>query len=203
MPGPRGHPGNASSLRALAPTRSREGARRERLGLETAISLAIAEFESHRSALARMEERIQEQTAAFDRLRTLHRQGAIDERPLFEASAALNSAGRAKQEAFAGLTRATGEVRKARNELDLLARSESARAAEEIARADLEIARLKTAAAETRQLASALDAVSGPGGSGQAVTYRIMRRDKSGEPFFQVASETTPILPGDVIQIER
>ena len=38
--------------------RSREGARRERLGLESVISLAIAEFESHRSALASMDERM-------------------------------------------------------------------------------------------------------------------------------------------------
>ena len=182
--------------------RSREVAKRERAGLESVIQLAIAEFESHRASLARMEERIQEQTAAFARLRTLHRQGAIDERPLFEAAASLNAAERGKREAFAGLTRATGQVQEARKELSLLALSASARAAGEIAQTDREIARLKAVAAETQQLATAFDTLSGQAGSGQFVTYRIMRRGASGEPVFEQATETTPIMPGDVIQIE-
>jgi protein involved in polysaccharide export with SLBB domain len=182
--------------------RSREAARRERAGLESVIQLAIAEFESHRASLARMEERIQEQTGALGRLRTLHRRGTIDERPLFEAAACLNAAERGKREAFAGLTRATGEVQRAREELSLLALSASSRAAGEIAQTDREIARLKAVAAETRQLATAFDTLSGHAGAGQTVTYRIMRRGASGEPFFEQATETTPIKPGDVIQIE-
>ncbi len=66
--------------------RSREAAKRERAGLESVIQLAIAEFESHRASLARMEERIQEQTAAFGRLRTLHRQGRDRRTPAFRGS---------------------------------------------------------------------------------------------------------------------
>ncbi len=181
--------------------RSREAARRERLGLESVISLAIAEFESHRAALAGLNGQIADHEAAFGRLRTLHRQGAIDERPLFEASASLNTAERRKQDAYAGLSRATAELQKARSELDALALAASARAAEEIASTDREIARLKAVAAEARELACALDALPGQGQPGQAVTYRIMRRSESGEPYFEPAAETTLIQPGDVLEI--
>ncbi len=44
--------------------------------------------------------------------------------------------------------------------------------------------------------------IPGRGGSGQVVSYRIMRRSQSGEPVFEQASETAPVMPGDVIQIE-
>ena len=44
---------------------------------------------------------------------------------------------------------------------------------------------------------------AGQGGSGQAIAYRIMRRGKAGEPFFDEATETAPIMPGDVILIGR
>ena len=95
-----------------------------------------------------------------------------------------------------------GEVQKARKELDLLALSASTRAAEEIARTDREIARLKAVAAETRQLAAALDTLSGQGRPGQGVTYRIMRRGRAGETYFEPATDTTPIQPGDVLEIQ-
>ncbi len=181
--------------------RSHEVTKRERSALESAIKLAGAEVESYRAEIARTTKRIQEQTAVFDQLKTLHDQRVINQQRVFEATAAVDAAQRDRQTAFIGLSRATADLEKAQNELSLLALSASSRIAKEIAEAEREIARLKTMAAETRRLASTLDTLSG-GGAGQGVTYRIMRRAKSGELTFEQATETTPIAPGDVIQIE-
>ncbi len=181
--------------------RSREVTKRERLGLERAIDLASAEVETYRAGIARTTKRIEEQTAVFDQLKTLHDQRVINQQRVFEATAAVDAAQRDKQTVVIGLSRATNDLEKAQKELSLLALSASSRIAKEIAEAEREIARLKTVAAETRRLVSTLDTLSG-GGSGQAVTYRIMRRAKSGELTFEQATETTAIMPGDVIQIE-
>ncbi len=54
--------------------RSREVTKRERSGLESAIELASAEVESYRAEIARTTKRIEEQTAVFDQLKTLHDQ---------------------------------------------------------------------------------------------------------------------------------
>ena len=181
--------------------RAREVTKRERTGLESVIQLASAEIESYKSEIARTGKRIEEQATVFDQLKTLHDQRVINQQRLFEATAALNSAQRDKQAAFAGHSRARADLEKAQKELSLLDLSASARAAKELAGTEREIERLKTVAAETRRLAATLDTLSGQGGSGQAVTYRIMRRTKSGELVFEQATETTPIMPGDVIEV--
>ena len=178
---------------------SREAARRERVGLERAIQLSNAEIESHRAAIARAEQRIEEQKAAFERLEALCALGFAGRRPIIDADAALDAAQHRKEEALAGLARAGIELETLRKELSSLALFTGTRTAEEIARTDREIARLKAVAAE---LAGPAQVPGTLPGQGPAVCYRIMRRNKWGEPFFEQATETTPILPGDVIQIE-
>ena len=182
--------------------RAREVTKRERDGLESVIKLASAEIESYRTEIARVGKRIEEQSAVFDQLKTLHDQRVINQQRLFEATAALNSAQRDKQAAFAGHSRARADLEKAQKELSLLALSAGARSAREVAETDREITRLRNLAVETRRLTATLDTLSGQGGSGRAVTYRIMRRTKSGELVFELATETTAIMPGDVIEIE-
>jgi prefoldin subunit 5 len=182
--------------------RVREVTKRERDGLESVIKLASAEIESYRTEIARIGKRIEEQAAVFDQLKTLHDQRVINQQRLFEATAALDSAQRDKQAAFAGHSRAKTDLEKAQKELSLLALSAGARSAREVAETDREITRLRNLAAETRRLTATLDTLSGQGGSNRAVAYRIMRRTKAGELVFEQATDTTPIMPGDVIEIE-
>ena len=182
--------------------RAREVTKREKAGIETAIQLANSEIESYRVEITRTGKRVEEMAGIFDQLKTLHDQRVINQQRLFEATAALDAAQRDRQVAFAGHARARADLEKAQKELSLLELSASVRIAGEIASADREIIRLKAAAAQTRMLASTLDTLSGQGGAGQALTYRIMRRAKSGELVFEQASETTPIMPGDVIEIQ-
>ena len=182
--------------------RNREVTKRERSALENVIALTRAEVDSYRSEIERTEKRIAEQKAIHDQLKELHIERVINQQRLFEAVAALDAAQRDRQTAIAGLARAKGELEKAEKELALLTLSASARAVKEIAEADREIARLKIAAAETQRLIAMLDTLPGGGSSSQAVSYRIVRRQKSGELTFVEATETTPIMPGDIIQIE-
>ncbi len=182
--------------------RAREVTKREKAGFEGAIQLANSEIESYRAEIVRTGKRVEEMAAVFDQLKTLHEHRVINQQRLFEATAALDAAQRDKQAAFTGHARARADQEKAQKELALLELSANARTAREIAAADREIARLKAAAAQTRMLASTLDTLSGQGGPGQGVSYRIMRRTKSGELVFEQASETTPIMPGDVIEIQ-
>ncbi len=182
--------------------RAREVTKREKAGLEAAIQLAKSEIESYHAEIVRTGKRIDEMAAVFDQLKELHERRVVNRQRLFEATAALDAAQRDKQAAFTGHAKARADLEKAQKELALLELSASARVAREIAAADREIARLKAAAAQTRMLASTLDALSGQGGPDRAVTYRIMRRTKSGELVFEQATETTPIMPGDVIEVQ-
>jgi protein involved in polysaccharide export with SLBB domain len=141
--------------------RAREVTKREKTALESTIQLANSEIESYRTEIARTGKRIEEMSAVFDQLKTLHDQRVINQQRLFEATAALDSAQRDKQTAFAGHTRARADLGRENCPWNFPLRPQC----QEIAETDREIARLKAAGIETRLLASARHAF-GPGRAG-------------------------------------
>jgi len=46
-----------------------------------------------------------------------------------------------------------------------------------------------------------MDASSIRGSGGLIATYKIVRRNEAGRPDVIQASETTPIMPGDIIEV--
>ncbi len=182
--------------------RSREITERERSGLQSIITQTKSEADSYRAEAERIEGRIAEQTGIYNELKKLHGDRIINQQRFFEAVAALDAIRRDKQNAIAGLSRAGSNLEKSEKELAMLTLSSNARIVKEIAETEREMNRLQNAAAETRRLIAALDVLAGPGGSGQVVSYKIARQDKNGQLTFISATETTQIMPGDVIQID-
>jgi protein involved in polysaccharide export with SLBB domain len=181
--------------------RFREITQRERTAWQSIIAQTKSEADNYRGEAERIVGRIAEQTSIYNELKKLHDDRIINQQRFFEAVAALDAIRRDKQNATAGLARAGSDLEKAEKELAMLTLSSNARIVKEIGETEREINRLQNAAAETRRLISALDALTGTNGSGETVSYKIMRQDKNGQVSFISATETTPVMPGDVIQI--
>jgi polysaccharide biosynthesis/export protein ExoF len=179
--------------------RSREVADREKLKYETIVALTKCEAESFQKEIARIEPRVQEIANLYEQLKKLYDEKVINQQRLVETLAALDAAQRDRQAAITGLSRANTDLERAGHDLSMFTLANNARLAKETAETDKEIVRLKMIAAETRKLMSGLDVL---GGTAQSVAYRIMRHDKAGHLAFMQASEMTPIMPGDLIQIE-
>lgn len=181
--------------------RTREVESRERAELENIVALTKAETDSYRAEIGRIEQRIEDQTKIFYELKKLHDDRVINQQRFFEAVAALDASQRDKQLATAGLSHASSNLEKAEHDLSMLTLASSARIAKELSETEREISRLREAASQTQELVASLNTLAGQSGSAQAVNYRIMRRDKSGQLSFLEATETTAIKPGDVVEI--
>ena len=160
--------------------RSREAASREKSGLESVIALTKGEAESYRVEIARIGQRIEEQTKIFNQLKKLHEEKVINQQRFFEAVTALDGVQRDKQIALAGLSHANTNLERAERDLSMLKLANTARIVKELTETERELFRLKTLAAQTRQLVYGLETLSSQRSSGQLVTYKIMRRDRSG-----------------------
>jgi polysaccharide biosynthesis/export protein ExoF len=107
---------------------------------------------------------------------------------------------RDKQRAEASLARAKATLEKADRDHAMLSLENGARISKELAAVEAEIARLTTAVEDSRGAVDGLEALAG---QVDTVAYRIMRRDQSGRTRFISATESTPVMPDDVISIER
>jgi polysaccharide biosynthesis/export protein ExoF len=183
--------------------RQREVDSREKLRLEGLIATHKKEADGYSAEVERIVKRVEDQTTIFTQLKKLHDDKIINQQRFLEAVNALDAVQRDKQSAIGSLSRANAELEKAEHDLSTIEVAKSARLAKEIAETDRSITRLKMSAAKTRQLIFSLDAFSDTGGSGQVAEYKIMRRNGSGQLIFIPATETTPVKPGDVIQIEN
>jgi polysaccharide biosynthesis/export protein ExoF len=183
--------------------RLREVEARDRSWLQDVIALSNKEAEDYKTELTRVAQRIQDQTKVFEQMRKLQEDKIINQQRFSEVLIAFDSIQRDKQLAASGLSVANHTLQKAERDLSLLTLAKNARVAKELTETADEISRLKTSADETRRLASGLEALATEGGSGDVASYRIMRRNEAGEVAVLAATETTPIMPGDVVQIDR
>ena len=150
----------------------------------------------------RLEQRIEDQTKLFNELKKLHENRVINQQRYFEAVAALDLLQRDRQNALSGLSQTNTALEKAQRELENLVLAKNARIAKEETEAEQELNRLNRMAKQTRELAAGLDTATTQSNSGLVPTYKIMRRNAAGGFDFLRAGETTPIKPGDVIQID-
>jgi protein involved in polysaccharide export with SLBB domain len=182
--------------------RQREVYKREEDRLKELISTNTKEADRYNGEVARIDKRVDEQSEIFMQLKKLHEDKIINQQRFLESVNALDAVQRDKQNAIAGLSRARADLEKAGHDLSMLAVNRNARIAQETAETEREISRLKMTAAKTKQLISTLDAFAGASGSSERATYKIMRRNGSGQFVFIPATEITPVMPGDVIEIE-
>ena len=182
--------------------RSREADRREKAAFESVVALTNREIENYRSEIARIERRIEEQSGIFKQLKELHIAKVINQQRLFESISALDNLHRDKQGTLAGLARASTDFEKAQRDLSMLTLDRKVKVEKELTETQRELDRHKALAAQTRELVAGLDTLASNDRSGQIVSYKIMRRNSAGRTVFIAATETTPIMPGDVIEIE-
>jgi exopolysaccharide production protein ExoF len=181
-------------------SRAREVVERESASLSRFISLTRDEIGSYEEQLTAMNARIQEQNKLFKSIQQLHDQRLVNQQRFVEVLSAMDLVQRDKQRAEASLARAKATLEKADRDHAMLSLENSARISKELAAVEAEIARLTTAVEDSRGAVDGLEALAGQVDS---VAYRIMRRDQSGRTRFISATESTPIMPDDVISIER
>ena len=172
---------------------------REKAGLEKMVELSKSEADTFESQITAITNRLNEQTVLFANLRKLHDQKLINQQRFSDSITSLDIVQRDKQFAIASLAHAKANLEKAERDLSMLDLAKQSRLAKEIAETELELTRASSMAAETRKLLANLE-----GSLGQTAfhTYRVTRRDDSGEFHNQRVTETTPLLPDDVIQVE-
>lgn len=174
-----------------------------RTGLENVSTLTQTEAQSYQTSISAIDTRLQEQTSLFDELKRLHEANIINRQRYYEAVAGLDNVQRDKQLAIAGLSHAQVSLEKSAGDLAMLKLSGEARIAADLRDADAEIARLRELADQSRELIASL-ATLGGGESENSIIYKIMRRDSSSNNYnFLNATVTTPLMPGDVIQVEK
>jgi exopolysaccharide production protein ExoF len=179
--------------------RAREVVERESASLSLFIALTRDEIESYEEQLKAMNELILEQNKLFKSIQQLHDQRLVNQHRFVEVLSAMDLVQRDKQRAEAGLARAKATLEKADRDLAMLSLENGARISKELAAIDAEVARLTTTVEDSRGAVDGLEALSGREAS---VAYRIMRRDQTGRIRFISATESTPIMPDDVINIE-
>ena len=132
----------------------------------------------------------------------------INQQRFIEAVVALDGLQRDKQGVIAGLSQANSALEKAQRDLALLVLADKARIAKEIIDTNFEITRLKQSAAQTaaqtKEQATGFESLASASQSSSALvaTYKIMRRKADGQYDYVQANETTPIMAGDVVQID-
>ncbi len=181
---------------------NREIENRDRTWLQDTIAVSKKEAEDYRTYIERVTRRVDEQMTIVDGLKKLQDQKIVNQQRVLESVVALDNVQRDKEIAMAGLSRANNTMQKADRDLAMLVLEKNARIAREMTEADQEISRLRVSATETRKLASGLETLATQGGVAEVASYRIMRRNEAGQLAFVAAKETTPIMPGDVIQID-
>jgi polysaccharide biosynthesis/export protein ExoF len=181
-------------------SRAREVVDRESASLSRFITLTRDEIESYEEQLTAMNARILEQNKLFKSIQQLHDQRLVNQQRFVEVLSAMDLVQRDKQRAEASLARAKATLEKADRDLAMLSLENSARISRELAAVEAEVARLTTTVEESQGAVDGLEALSGREAS---VAYRIMRRDQAGRARFISATESTLIMPDDVINIER
>ena len=170
--------------------------------LESLLVLKDSEAKGYEREIARLEQRIEEQTKIFSDLQKLHEDRIINQQRFFEAVIALDSLRRDKQSTVSALSQVRAALEVARSQLARLTLSDNARIAKEIAETEAELTRLRRIAVQAREAIANLEPLESQSITGLVPEYKIMRRNANGQLDFMKAEETTAILPGDVVQVE-
>jgi protein involved in polysaccharide export with SLBB domain len=180
---------------------SRQVSGREKSALEHIVAINERETESYRAEIAKLEQRIAEQMQTYTQLKKLHEDKVINQQRFFESVAALDNLQRDRRTISSNLAQANTNLERSERDLAMLQLAESARIVREIGDTEMELDRLKKAAGQSADLAYGMDASSVKGSGGAIATYKIVRRNESGRPEVIKATETTPIMPGDIIEV--
>ena len=176
---------------------------REKSGHERIVALTQSEVAGYETDVAMINQRIKDLTARADQLKSLHDQRVINQQRVSESMTALDAAQRDKELATTGLLHAKATLERESRDLSLLALANDVRIAKEFGENEQEIAQIERQIQDTRRMMTGLESISGMGESSRSMTYRIARKSADGNLAFMQASETTPIMPGDLIQVER
>ena len=180
---------------------SRQVSDRERTTLETIIGINQSEMESYKKEIEKLEQRIAEQMQTYMQLKKLHEDKVINQQRFFDSVAAMDNLQRDRRSTGSNLSQANTNLERSRRDLAILKLAESARIVKEIGETEIELDRLKKAAAQSGDLAYGMDAASAKSSGGSIATYKIVRRNEAGRPEVLRAYETTPIMPGDIIEV--
>ena len=179
---------------------TRQVGEREKTTLENLVTINQGETEGYKKEITKIEQRIAEQIQTYTQLKKLHEEKVINQQRFFESVAALDNLQRDKRSMSSNLAQANSNLERSERDLALHRLAESARVAKEIGETELELDRLKKAAAQSAELTYRMDAPS-KGGGGPIATYKIVRRNEAGRADVIPANETTPIMPGDIIEV--
>lgn len=168
--------------------------------VEEIVRLTKDEAESYQEALVSTQTRIAELTRQFNDIKALRDRNIISQQRFLETVIALDNAERDRQQTISNLAHTKVNLAKAASDLSMLKQLEEVRISKEMSEVEFEIIRTKAEAENSQKVIGAFHDL---GGETDAVSYRIMRRRANGEYSFIDASETTPIEPGDVVQIGR
>lgn len=174
---------------------------REKLTFQNLVRINENEAEGYKNEIAKLEQRIVEQTQIYDQLKTLHENKVINQQRFFESVAALDNLRRDRRSAGANLALANSNLERSKRDLAMLKLAESARIAREIGDTEGEIDRLKITASQFGDLSYGMDAASIKSKGGMMATYKIVRRNENGQADIIKANETTVIMPGDIIEV--
>src|SRR5262249_13810950 len=118
---------------------SRQVMTREKSGIESLVALKRSEAGRYEREIARLGQRIEEQTKVFAQLKTLHENKVINQQRFLEAVIVLDNLQRDKQTAAAGLSHVNTDLEKAQRELAKLTLDNNTRIAKELAETEFEI----------------------------------------------------------------
>ncbi len=180
---------------------SRQVSDREKSTLENIVAINQGETESYRKEIAKLEQRIAEQMQTYTQLKKLHEDKVINQQRFFESVAALDNLQRDRRTMSSNLAQASSNLERSERDLAMLKLGEGARIVKEIGETEIELDRLKRAAGQSAELTYGMDASAVKGSGGSIATYKIVRKNDAGRPEVIKANETTPIMPGDIIEV--
>ena len=180
---------------------TRKVSEREKSTLQNLVAITQEEAEGYKREIAKLEQRIAEQMQTYTQLKRLHEDKIINQQRFFKSVAALDNLQRDRRATSSSFSLANGNLVKSERDLAMLKLAETARIAKEIGETEIELDRLRKAAAQTADLTYSMNAASARANGGSIATYKIVRRNKSGRSVIMEANETTPIMPGDIIEV--
>jgi polysaccharide export outer membrane protein len=184
--------------------RQREILERQETSLNTAISEAKTEIAAYEKELAKIQEQRSLREASLSTLQTLSQKGLTTQQRLMDSQILLASADRDAQYAIANISRSRQSLDRAERDLAMLALDRKMAIDKELHTIDEQIAKarvtIESAGKVVGQIAGLPAQVVAREREPQ-FKFEIMRKGGDGELHPVVATETTKLLPGDVLRV--
>jgi len=177
---------------------------REQNTLELVIKEAKTEVDAFERELTKISEQRSIRQAAFDAVQALSNRGLSTLQRLTDAEVMLANIDRDVQGAIANIARSKQNLARAERDLELLKIDSIIQVERDLQAVDEQIAKVHAAmkaSASVIQHAASLPASILAQDLNPHFQYEILRKNRDGQLVDLSATETTPLLPGDVVRV--